>query len=70
MLHKLLNALDELFTHEREPERGTSIHVAFRWLPIGNFTVAAILVLAVFANVQVAWILTASVSCCRRLNRV
>ena len=59
MLHKLLNALDELFTHEREPSMATSIHVAFRWLRIGNFTVAAILVLAVFANVQVTWILTA-----------
>jgi len=59
ILHRLLNALDDLFTHEREPSMAASIHVVFRWLRIGNLVVAAILVLAVFANVQVTWILTA-----------
>jgi miniconductance mechanosensitive channel len=58
-LHKLLNALEELFTHQREPSIAASLHTLFRWLRIGNLAVAAILALSIFANVQVTWILTA-----------
>jgi miniconductance mechanosensitive channel len=58
-LHKLLNALEELFTHEREPSIAASIHTVFRWLRIGNLAAAAVLVLGVFASVQVTWVLTA-----------
>jgi miniconductance mechanosensitive channel len=58
-MHKLLNALEDLLTHEREPSVALSIHAIFRWLRIGNLAAAAVLVLGVFANVQVTWILTA-----------
>jgi miniconductance mechanosensitive channel len=58
-LHKLLNALEQLFTHEREPGVTASIQVIFRWLRIGNVLAATILVLGIFANIPVTWLLTA-----------
>jgi miniconductance mechanosensitive channel len=59
MLHKLLNALEELFTNEREPSITASIRAVFRGLRIGNVVAAAILVLGVFANIPVTSLLTA-----------
>jgi miniconductance mechanosensitive channel len=58
-LHKLLNALEELFINEREPSITLSIHTVFHWLRIGNVAAAAILVLGVFANIPLTSLLTA-----------
>lgn len=58
-LYKLLNALEELFTRERDPEDVAWVHTAFRWLRIAVFALAAVLGLGVFADVQVTWVLAA-----------
>jgi miniconductance mechanosensitive channel len=58
-LYKLLNALEELFTQEREPEGAAWMRTLFRWLRIGVFAIAAVAGLGSFANVQVTWVLAA-----------
>lgn len=56
-IHKGLGAFDAVLGEAREPSVASSFHGIFRWLQIANFCVASVLVLGVFANVQVAWVL-------------
>jgi miniconductance mechanosensitive channel len=58
-LYKLLAALEELVTQEKEPASAATIHVVFRWLRLAIVALATILALGVFTNIQVAWVLTA-----------
>jgi hypothetical protein len=57
VVHRLLDALDELLTAGRAPDVAGPIHQGFRWLRVANLALATILALGVFADVPVAWVL-------------
>jgi miniconductance mechanosensitive channel len=58
-LHRLLNALEELFTRARQAEEDKWIHGLFKWLRVAEVATAVVLALGAFANVQVTWVLAA-----------
>lgn len=59
ILHKLLGALEALFTHSRALASAAPIRTVFHWLRIGNIALAVLLALSVFTSIPVTWVLSA-----------